>query len=283
MGAGAISLKPASTEENEALDREMKALLADRAKMDQMFKDIALSADEERINIKNKISIINLLHYHKSKKSPFFSSLIADTMVLLEAHRFACGKKERKKENPLLGRERFKNLILCIYYFSFIWKVFKKMDCIVPDSKIHKGEFMRINRVILDGLDGVQFELTHTSVEDIEKEFKELDKDNSGSLTFNEFCEYAIEKIGTAEMFAAANDEEDDDETPERVDDGDIEEELHAFNVKRGHFSAAIRKPVFTSALEAVLAMELEQVERRLSTVCDKVVRATVTFVIHNF
>lgn len=119
---------------------------------------------------------------------------------------------------------------------------------------------MKMDTMLKDGIDGVALEVTKGTpcYSDIEKEFGELDKDKNGSVSFGEFCEYAITKIGTAEMFSEEiKDEEDDDDEDESA--LYMEEALNGFNLKPADKSKTKTIPNFSSAFEAVLAAEIQE------------------------
>ena len=246
-GAGSIELKAGTDEESELMGKELAAILDDKAKMDALFNDIAMSVEESRINIKNKISVINLLHYHTSKKNEWFNKVVTDQMILLEAHKYSCSDKEKKKKDPLLVRSRLKQLLTSIFYFSTLWKVFDTLDCVVSDNKLHKGEFIKATKMLAT-IVGVGCIVIGTP-EEITKEFDTFDRDNNGSISFNEFVTYCTSKISTPEDFHA-----DDDELDDVVD------------VAEQDSSATSPTPTpepkeFISAKEAVLAMERADTE----------------------
>lgn len=254
-GTGSIELKAGTDEESELVSRELIAILGNKAKMDALFNDIAMSVEESRINIKNKISVINLLHYHTSKKNDWLRKVVSDQMVLLEAHKYSCSDKEKKKKNPQVVRSRFKKLLTSIFYFSTLWKVFHTLDCIVSDNKLHKGEFIKATEKLAT-IDGVDCTINGTP-EEIAKEFDTFDQDNNGSISFNEFVVYATSKISTPEIFSEGvypDDEELDD-----VADGSPEDETMMEEIRK-KTSASDPMPKFTSVAEAVLAMELASV-----------------------
>jgi hypothetical protein len=232
------------------VDAELKNLFADKDHMAKLYSEICLSAEKDRINVKSKISCANLLHYHCSMKNPLFSKLIINQSILLEAHKFACSKKARSSPCPQLTKGRFKNLLCAIYYFSHLWRVFSTLDCIVVDNKLHKGELLKFQQLV-NQIAGVEVILHDLTKQDVEDEFLKIDKDKSGSITFDEFVLWCVDNISSPECFS-------EDLVIDKHDVDDVDEEFK-FSIDDKIVKKLLCKGSFFSTKDLVMAVELEQ------------------------
>lgn len=250
MGASnsvAIKAAPLALEEGEEdVESMLQAIFADSDRMTELFKEICVSAEQDRINIHNKISCANLYYYHSSDKNPIFTKLILNQLILKEAHNFACSKKSRTKALPQVTRGRFKTLLCAIYYFSHLWRVFSTLDCIVVDNKLHKGELLKI-QILVNSIAGVELTLKEDlKKEEVEDQFIAMDKDKSGSITFDEFVIWCLEHVSKPRCFSDDLINAKDDDNSDHEDEFDVDEKIIDKMMHRN----------FMSAGDAVLMME---------------------------
>jgi hypothetical protein len=228
---GAVSLIPDAT-----VKASVFALSDDLKAMDKLFYEIAGKGDAGRINCKTKISLPNLLNYFKENPDLSLISISKNQNVLIEAHKYTglALKNDSYFKGDQLSKKQFRLLIVTMYLFSHIWEIFQIFDGDVGDKRLSEAEFVA-GKGAMGGVQGCEF-IEEVSAEKWAGEFRILDKDKNGFITFDEFCLYTVTYIVKPETFIF----------------GDIEDETEDIeNMVLGAFKVE-------SALEAVERMERE-------------------------
>lgn len=133
------------------------------------------------------------------------------------------------KHEGLITRPLFPYFLKFLNYFTDIWRVFDNMD----DEKINKlskDKFVRHRG-------SIEKDMTKLRAEEL---FKNIDKDGTGSLSFDEFCNWAVEQetfLGTnnKQFFDIHNHQfeetaEDEDYTEEKKSDTDEARTFHSLD-----------------------------------------------------
>ena len=113
----------------------------------------------------------------------------------------ACAKnstKGREKDDSLLEWLEFRPFLVYLRQYFEYWVMFEKVDK-SGDHKINLDEFKKALPLM---------EKWGVKIDDPEKEFQKIDTNGEGSVSFEEFCEYAIKKSLDLEE----DDEFDDEE-----------------------------------------------------------------------
>lgn len=176
-------------------------IINDTKYLDSLFYTIARSADAGRINHDTSISLYNLVSYYESPDNALLG-IVKDKYVLHVSHALVSGKQSYNN----IKLKQFKRLVLTMYLCSHIWKVFEIMDVIEVDRKISREEFMNAKNT-LPQVQGIEF-LSAIDMDEWMAEFKVLDKDNSGFVSFQELCEYTIQNIVNPRDFIEDDEEE---------------------------------------------------------------------------
>lgn len=213
MGASAaIGIKQDAVEQSAFVE-----LINDKSKMKVLFMEIVHSQEEGRINLKNRISIGNLLRYFRNdnpKLHPVFKSWSKQAEVMIEAHKHSVIAKDKEH----LPQKRFKLLLKTMYLFSHLWTIFDMSDCMVEDKKVYLGEYVAAKRILCDH--NTVFDFSAISDEDWAAEFRELDKDGGGYISFGEMCKYSVKRLASPSDFVEAgteNDSEDEEEKTAKI------------------------------------------------------------------
>ena len=103
-----------------------------------------------------------------------------------------------KKEDNLIEWMEFRIFLVYLRQYFEYWVMFEKMDK-SGDKQISLEEFKKAKDLMANW--GVK-------IDDPEKEFKKIDVNNGGSLTFDEFCSFAIKKSLDLETDDNFDDEE---------------------------------------------------------------------------
>lgn len=229
MGGG-VSIHDKTKSDAEKL---LDETLQDKKKCDQLFSDIATCCTTgARAGNKFSISLQNAIDYYHSKHAIF--SFVPDKQVIAEAHSFACLGKAKNFE-----RKGMTMFLSSIYYFSHLWEVFKSVDDYIPDGKIFLTEFKAMQEH-LNNVPGVAVEVPELTPEELEAEFKKIDKDHNNMITFSELCQYASKNIIKGGEFLEQelhnngdNEEEVTEQKEEvKVDLGAVEGSCECGNVK---------------------------------------------------
>ena len=92
-----------------------------------------------------------------------------------------------------LSNEEFFSFLPTIYLFSMLWEVFISTDTNIGNALITKGEYSGAFKR-LHSMPGVEFKESLTK-EMWDAEFKSIDKNKSGDITFRELCKYTVKKV----------------------------------------------------------------------------------------
>jgi hypothetical protein len=220
----------------------LQELFSDKNKKDTLFNEIALSSESGHINLKNRISVGNLIYYKShTKLNPLFKDTVTDYQIIIEAHKFACGKNTKGQ----LAKSKFHLLLTSLYLFSHLWKIFSALDK-VPDRKIYKGEYSNLKN-LLHSIEGVNIMLDDFKDEDWENEFLKIDKSHHGFVSFEDFCSYVAKYISSPDTFfdhevGSSRDDLEELNTQQQEEENQVIESSDNFK--------------FVSVIEAVAAAE---------------------------
>ena len=115
----------------------------------------------------------------------------------------ASDKYERygiRKEDNLIEWMEFRIFLVYLRQYFEYWVMFEKLDK-SGDNKISLSEFKKAIPQMKNW--GVEIK-----EEEVEQEFKSIDTNGSGSISFEEFCNYAINKSLDLEEDDSFDDEE---------------------------------------------------------------------------
>ena len=107
-------------------------------------------------------------------------------------------KKGAKKEDGLIEWMEFRIFLVYLRQYFEYWVMFERVDR-SGDHQISLEEFQKAVP---------QMEKWGVKITDPEATFKEIDKNNEGSVSFEEFCSYAIQKSLDVEDDDGFDDEE---------------------------------------------------------------------------
>eukprot|EP01041_Mallomonas_annulata_P002620 gene2620-5124_t len=198
MGSG-ISISPTSA--TEEVHAKLKRLVADKKKMDKVFKTIAASGKlaTGKIDKNYDISHMELLDYfgtHKfdATKDSALEGFCVNNDVIHAAFYLIAGKNS----DAGITKKQFRVLLPTLFLYSELWKVFGKLDVSIDDKKIFKGEYM----VAYDAIKGIS-NVTFSNVtrEEWESYFTLMDKDKNGYIAFDEFSSFVVKHFISAEEF----------------------------------------------------------------------------------
>jgi len=207
MGSG-ISVVPPK-ESNDKL----RALLGNKKKMNKLFKTIATSGNKNgRIDISTGISLSELIvYFSKENRDPALKGFSSDASVCREAFKLITGRTDAKAQ---ITKKKFRELIPTLFLFTELWKIFEIADDSIDDKRIFKGEYMRA-RLRVISIESIQ--IGNVTDDDWEKEFVSIDKDNSGFISFGEFCAYVVSHIVSPMNFITEDPGDDDDDNDEGI------------------------------------------------------------------
>ena len=115
----------------------------------------------------------------------------------------ACNRFERrglKIEDNLIEWMEFRIFLVYLRQYFEYWVMFEKLDK-SGDHQINLEEFKKA----IPTMEKWGYKMTN---EEAEKEFKEIDKNNGGTISFEEFCSFAIQKCLDLEDDDGFDDEE---------------------------------------------------------------------------
>jgi hypothetical protein len=219
MGSGVVLM---NEEDMDHHPSEIKKLLNDKEKCDELFTTIAKSIDPNSttFNAASVINIRNLVTYFRNEFAahPLLQHIIPDKEVILTAHKHVCSRiREMARKKPgknaarkrrstvsmlnkedvmveSISRENFKFLMATLYLYGHIWKLFHIIDeQVISDLKVTKEEFIMAK--------GKLAEIKFISRVDLvsEKDWADgydcMDVNQDGVISFEEMCMYAISKM----------------------------------------------------------------------------------------
>lgn len=216
MGGSVSIHSPCTPEHNE-----FKDLFQDKKAMAKLFAEIASYGHEDRkedvsqtaishLDIKDKICLSEIIFFINRDANPIFAKcLTKNTAVIKEAFKFAIGPKSSKNYTTYeMGKKSFRKLLPALLLFTELYNIFATADSSIDDDKIFPNEYRKSRHTICN-IPGVT--VNAVSEEDWEKEFKTIDKNKNGYITFGEFCKYSLAKIITPSFYI--------DEVCRKVDD----------------------------------------------------------------
>ena len=223
-------------------------------RLDNLFHEIALKAEEGRINMTDRISLLNLLHYYRDLDRSHHSSastghislkLVKDKEILIQAHKYTCSQytlsansnnHSRSNVNIDLDqtdfsagsipRSHFKLLLTTIFLFSHLWDIFESADCQMVDRRISRDEFMASKELVFTMLkpnshfDKIEIDSDKKWL----KRFLKMDREKRGFITFDQYCEYTVRYIEKPEDYLNPDQKEDSDEEVDDEEESDDEE-----------------------------------------------------------
>ena len=181
----------------------------------KLFKEISSYGTQEgQINLKNKISLTEMLLYIEKGENIILKEALGNTSpeVIKIAYEFAIGKKLLSHE---MNKKEFLKFLPIVYLFDHLWKIFDMADSSIDDRRIFPNEFLTA-KFTIESIQGVK--LQAITREEWEKEFHILDKNKDGFISFNEFCKYAVSKIVTPESYLQELKRLENDEFPSLTD-----------------------------------------------------------------
>lgn len=196
MGS-AVSISPVHTIEST----HFYELLNNHEELLKLYNQISSYGHQEgQINIKNKISLTEMLLFIEKNENIILKEALSNTSteVIKTAFEFATGKKGTNHE---MNKKEFYKFLPIVYLFDHLWKVFDMADSSIDDRRIFPNEFLTA-KFTIESIQGVKLEAI--TREEWEKEFHVLDKNKDGYITFNEFCKYAVSKIVTPQHYIDA-------------------------------------------------------------------------------
>ena len=179
--------------------------------MNKLFNEIASFAHDEptdggrgtsihHLDIRDKICFSEILMFINREGNPVFArNLSKNTIPIKEAFKFAIGPKASKQftKHEMVKKE-FRKLVPALLLFTELYNIFVTADSNIDDDKIFPGEFMKA-RLLIGNVSGVT--VNDVSIEEWEGEFKKIDYNKNGYITFNEFTKYCLSKVITPTFY----------------------------------------------------------------------------------
>lgn len=211
MGHGVSLIAPKDGE------YKLKKFLKQKKKVNKLFSIIASSASKKgHVDISTSICLTELITYYARPKDEIFKSMHSDVMVAKQAFKYVTGRPLQNNEAQV-SRKQFPLLVVTLFLFSELWKIFGIMDDQIDDKKIFKGEFLRA-RENLKQCEGVL--MSDVTAEEWEKHFDvHLDSDGNGYISFGEFCTFVCKHIVDPWSYIADDKEDKDEDQEQQVPD----------------------------------------------------------------
>lgn len=223
MGS-AVSITPI----NDVSSSKFSQLLGDHEQLTRLYSVIsAYGHTEGKINLKNKISLTEMLLYIEKGENPIFMEVFPNCppVVIKTAYEYVINSNSQSKPHHYkkshsssssaastskqeMNQKQFLQFLPVVYLFYHLWKIFDIADSSIEDRRIFPNEFLHVKYTI-ESIPGVH--LTAITREEWENEFTILDKNKDGYITFNEFCKYVMSKIITPAKYMEAFKKFDDD------------------------------------------------------------------------
>ena len=220
MGSSVSVLSPCTEAHNE-----FKELYNNKKAMNKLFLEIASFGHDDpkdhpvdeavrHLDIKDKICLSEILLFINRDGNPIFAKNLTKSVIAIkEAFKFAIGYKAGKDYSTHeMVKKEFRKMVPALLLFTELYNIFCTCDTNIDDDRIFPAEFTRA-RNLLHKIDGVT--VSDISEEEWDNEFKKIDSNKNGYITFNEFTKYCLAKIVTPSFYM--------NEICKRVDDeGDI-------------------------------------------------------------
>lgn len=199
-------------------DAQFKLLLSSKDARNKLFDDIAAFRTDDRITLKGKISLTNLVGYFTDESHALYPGFDVNVDILNEAFKYtlkSAAQKSKKKKGKQLVQEQLKSkdfhkFFPILLLFDRLWDLFDAADkVVIEDKRIFKGEFVGIYDKLSTLSDVVV--LGDLTKDEWAAEFGVLDKNNDGYVNFNEFCGYCVSKIQRPFDFNEADEGNDSD------------------------------------------------------------------------
>jgi hypothetical protein len=193
---GAVSISPVQSDSAT----HFQDLIGDHEALTRLFLIISVyGLKEGKINLKNRISLTEMMLYMDKGDNPVFKEALPDcpVVVIKTAFEFVTGKKS----NHEMNKKEFHKFLPVVYLFFHLWKIFDIADSSIEDRRIFPNEFLLV-KYNIESIPGVH--LSAVTREEWEQEFHILDKNKDGYITFNEFCKYVLTKIVTPQKYIEA-------------------------------------------------------------------------------
>lgn len=208
MGGSVSVVSPCTPAHNE-----FKALYNDKKAMHSLFMEIASFDHDEtegklhwkevtvsHLDIKDKICLSEILLFISREANPIFAKNVTKNVIAIkEAFKFAIGAKASKNyANHEMVKKEFRKLVPALLLFTELYNIFAAADTNIDDDRIFPAEYARA-RLSIAGIDGVS--ITPVTEEEWESEFKKIDTNHNGYISFSEFTKYALAKIITPTFY----------------------------------------------------------------------------------
>jgi hypothetical protein len=194
---GAVSISPVACPSAS----QFNALLEDAEALKRLYDVISVfGLKEGKINLKNKISLTEMLLYIETGNNPIFNEAFPNcpAVVIKTAYEFSVSGK---KGNHEMNKKEFHKFLPIVYLFYHLWRIFDIADSSIEDRRIFPNEFLLVKYTI-ESIPGVH--LAAVTREEWEAEFTVLDKNKDGYVSFRELCKYVISKIVTPQKYLEA-------------------------------------------------------------------------------
>jgi Ca2+-binding EF-hand superfamily protein len=193
---GAVSISPVAGESAS----HFHDLIGDHEAVARLFLVISVHGLKEgKINLKNRISLPEMLLYMDKGDNPVFKEALPNCPIVVIKTAFE--SVTEKKSNHEMTKKEFHKFLPVVYLFFHLWKIFDIADSSIDDRRIFPNEFLLV-KYNIESIPGVH--LAAVTREEWEKEFHILDKNKDGYITFNEFCKYVLSKIVTPQNYIEA-------------------------------------------------------------------------------
>jgi len=212
MGAGASVDLNQETLNVKVISELMKSEEA-RVKLFDHIAEFKVPGDHTS-HIKGKIGLVKIVAYFIDPKNTLYPGFVVNVDIINEALKHVLRKKEKKTSHKKTKNSKhikdenitvndFHAFFPILLLFQKLYKVFDSVDnIIVPDSRILKGEFMRIRKQ-LDKIDDLQLIDSDSITEEMwQQAWDEMNTDKNDFISFHEACEYALDHIHTAFNYA---------------------------------------------------------------------------------
>jgi hypothetical protein len=195
---GAVSISPVACPSAS----QFNALLEDAEALTRLYDVISVfGLKEGKINLKNKISLTEMLLFMETGNHPIFNESFPNcpAVVIKTAYEFSMSPGKKGKHE--MNKKEFHKFLPILYLFYHLWRIFDIADSSIEDRRIFPNEFLLVKYTI-ESIPGVH--LAAVTREEWEAEFHVLDKNKDGYVSFRELCKYVVSKIVTPQKYLEA-------------------------------------------------------------------------------